>query len=49
MGDEDTYFQCITDGSGNDVVHLWIDGVEVARFKPNGDLDLAGVVNETAF
>jgi len=48
-GDENTYIQCVTDGSGNDVVHFWVDGVEVARLKPNGDLDLHGNINESAF
>jgi hypothetical protein len=49
MGNEDTYFQCITDAGGSDVLHLYIDGIEMARFKPNGDVDLHGVANNNAF
>jgi len=36
-----------------DPVNKWLDvvvqGVEVARFKPDGDIDLNGVVNQNSF
>ncbi len=48
-GDEDTYFICNTNAGGDDVLSLYVDGIEVARFKGNGDIDLNGVVNQNAF
>jgi len=33
----------------NYIVRIWIKGVEVARIKPNGDIDINGVVNQNAF
>lgn len=49
MGNEDTYFQCITDEFGVDILSLYVNGVEMARFKGNGDIDLHGVINNNAF
>ena len=33
----------------NNYIELWVDGVEVARFKANGDIDLHGTLGQNAF
>ena len=32
-----------------DYLEVWVNDVEVARIKPNGDIDLNGVKNQNAF
>jgi hypothetical protein len=32
--------------AGVDTLSLYLNGVVVAKFKPNGDLDILGMVNE---
>jgi hypothetical protein len=42
----DTYIYFDVPGQYLSVV---VQGVEVARFKPNGDVDLNGTINNNAF